>query len=118
MTVRYSSSTAFQMISNIQAWQQVRGGGPAALRHDGPPGKLPGRGVPRLRQPERPRPPGSRIVSAPAMDQGSQTVPRGRNSRHGALSDEMRAGPPDDRTSLESADPVRLGSGRYRLRRE
>ena len=76
------------------------------------------RGVPRLRQPERPHPPGSRIVSAPAMDQGSQTVPRGRDSRHGALSDEMRAGPPDDRTSLESADPVRLGSGRYRLRRE
>ena len=34
--------------SCAQAWQQVRGGGPAALRHDGPPGKLEGAGCSSL----------------------------------------------------------------------
>jgi hypothetical protein len=66
--------------SCAQARQKVGRGGPAALRHDRPPGKLPGRSVPRLRQPERSHPPGSRIVSAHALDQGSETMPGGRDS--------------------------------------
>ena len=95
--------------SCAQTRQKIGGSGATAFRHDRPPGKLEGAGCSSLtlaRKATR-----SWIANSifPWLDQRSPALSGGRDSRHCALPDQMRAGPADDRASVACKGPVRLG---------